>query len=82
MDWGYPNEYDYLVKHNHIITIRVHREYDHHGKKMEMPLYDDDSERSLDEFKTDFIAIPNKYFEENYQGVLRKFPWANKYIVC
>ena len=80
-DWRYPNEYDYLAKHNHIVTLRVHREYDHHGKRINIPNDDDNSEHSLDNFKTDFIAIPNKYFDESYNGLLKRFSWANKYLI-
>jgi hypothetical protein len=79
-DWRYPNEHDYLHQHNNITTLRVHREYDHHGKKLNMPSEQDDSEHSLDSFKTDFIALPVKYYQDNYNGLIRRFPWASKYV--
>lgn len=81
-DWRYPNEYDYLNQHNHLTTLRVHREFDHHGKKLHIPPAEDDSEHSLDNFKTDFVAIPKKYYQDNYIGLLRRFPWANKYNIA
>lgn len=78
-DWRYPNEYEYLKRHNDVTTIRVYREYDHHGRLMNLPSIEDDSERSLDSFKTDFIAIPHKYYNDNYTGLIKKFPWVIKY---
>lgn len=80
-DWRYPNEYNYLNQHNKVVTIRVHREYDHHGKKMDIPNEEDDSEHSLDTFKTDFVAVPIKYSSENCEGLVRRFPWSKSYIL-
>lgn len=80
-DWRYPNEYEYLRIHNDVFTLRVHREIDADGKHITIPSHRDESEHSLDDFATDFVVVPKSHYNQNYEGLVHRFGWAQNFIM-
>ena len=74
-DWRYKNEYEYVRTHwiyNTMTTIRVFR------KDVSIPQHE--SEHELDGVQTDYVLIPEKEYEKEYNKLIEIFPQYSEYV--
>lgn len=86
-DFRFLQEYEYVLRHfppeqAYIQTVRVFR------NQVDIPPFDpealtveDDSERGLDHFKTDFLAVSKSNHEEDIRRAKELFPVYKDYIL-
>lgn len=66
-DFRFENEYSFFhFSTRKLITIRYFRK--------DVPIKNDPSERSLDNFLTDYLVFPKENFEEEFAAALKIFP--------
>ena len=65
-DWRYIHEREYFLKLGKVVTIRIYR------KDVNVP--NAESERNLDDFKTDWVFVPEKNYEIEIEHMHNQFP--------
>lgn len=74
-DWRYKNEYEYVRKYwkyDTMTTIRVFRK--------DVCIPEHESEHELDEIQTEYVLIPEKGYEEEYNKLIEIFPQYKGYV--
>lgn len=73
-DWRFTNEANYVLNNfNNVITVRVYR------SNVPVPPIDVDSEHNLDNYRADFLLIPDGV-EGEFEKAIKIFPQYTDYI--